>query len=159
MYGGQFGACCTPMMQRSCLKSAEGLAKMMTVIVTVLEAAGLTVSDKKTETMLLLRTPDQAPYTSPPSSRQQARGTDGQRSFCIWAVLSTQAPIYAKNQTAGPTRMGMLQSIQSGTVRYGGCPVRSEVAHAKGRGDGNPAVRVRNAVSYTHLTLPTNREV
>ena len=41
--------------------------------------------------------------------------------------------------------MGMLQSIQAGTVRYGGCPDRSEVAHAKkGLGDGNPAVRVRN---------------
>ena len=38
--------------------SAEGLAKMMTVIVTVFEAAGLTVSEK-TET-LLLWTPDQA---------------------------------------------------------------------------------------------------
>ena len=34
-------------------KSAEGPAKMMTVIVTVFEAAGLTVSDQKTETMLL----------------------------------------------------------------------------------------------------------
>ena len=50
-------------------KSAEGVAEMMTVIVTVFEAAGLTVSEKKTETMLL-RTPDQAPctcllYTSP----------------------------------------------------------------------------------------------
>ena len=44
-------------------KSAEGLAKMMTVIVTVFEAAGLTVSEK-TETMLL-RTPDQAPCASP----------------------------------------------------------------------------------------------
>ena len=40
--------------------------------------------------------------------------------------------------------MGMIQSIQAGVVRYGGRPVRSEVAHAKGRGDGNPAVRVRN---------------
>ena len=30
--------------------SAEGLAKMMSVIVTVFEAAGLTVSEKKTET-------------------------------------------------------------------------------------------------------------
>ena len=29
-------------------KSAEGLAKVMTVIVTVFEAAGLTVSEKKT---------------------------------------------------------------------------------------------------------------
>ena len=36
---------------------------MMTVIVTVFEAAGLTVSEK-TETMLL-RTPDQASCTSP----------------------------------------------------------------------------------------------
>ena len=44
-------------------KSADGLAKMMTVIVTVFEAAGLTVSEK-TETMLL-RTPDQAPCNSP----------------------------------------------------------------------------------------------
>ena len=40
--------------------------------------------------------------------------------------------------------MGMLQSIQAGAVRYEGCPVRSEVAHAKGLGDGNPAVRVSN---------------
>ena len=37
---------------------------MMTVIVTVFEAAGLTVSEKMTEYMLL-RTPDHAPYTSP----------------------------------------------------------------------------------------------
>ena len=34
-------------------KSAEGLAKMMTVFVTAFEAAGLTVSDMKTEAMLL----------------------------------------------------------------------------------------------------------
>ena len=45
--------------------SAEGLAKMMTVIVTIFEAAGLTVSEKKTGIMLL-RIPDQAPRTSPP---------------------------------------------------------------------------------------------
>ena len=45
-------------------KSAEGLAKMMTVIATVFEAASLTVSEKKTETMLL-PTPDHAPCTSP----------------------------------------------------------------------------------------------
>ena len=44
-------------------KTAEGLARMMTVIVTIFEAAGLRVSEK-TETMLL-RTPDQAPCTSP----------------------------------------------------------------------------------------------
>ena len=45
-------------------KSAEGLAKIMTVIVTVFEAAGPTVSQKKTETMLL-RTLNQVLPTSP----------------------------------------------------------------------------------------------
>ena len=45
-------------------KLAEGLAKMMTVIVTVFEAAGLTVSEKKTEA-LLLRTPDQTTLAPP----------------------------------------------------------------------------------------------
>ena len=45
-------------------KSAEGLAKMMTVIVTVFEAAGLTVSEKKTETMVL-QTPDQTTLAPP----------------------------------------------------------------------------------------------
>ena len=72
-------------------KSAEVLAKMMTVIVTVFEAAGLTVSEK-TMTMLL-RTPDQAPCTSPlviEAAGQRHRQTT---PFCIWAVLSTQAPI------------------------------------------------------------------
>ena len=52
------------MMQELCLKWAEGLAKMMTVIVRIFEAAGLTASEKKTETMLL-QIPDQAPCTSP----------------------------------------------------------------------------------------------
>ena len=36
-------------------KSAEALAKRMTLIVTVFETAGLTVSEKKTETKLLRR--------------------------------------------------------------------------------------------------------
>ena len=44
--------------------SAEGLAKRMAAIVTVFEAAGLTVSETKTMT-ILLRTPNQTPQTSP----------------------------------------------------------------------------------------------
>ena len=45
-------------------KLAEGLAKMRTVIVTVFEAAGLTVSERKTE-MMLLRTPGQTSLAPP----------------------------------------------------------------------------------------------
>ena len=52
------------MTQELCLESAEGLAKIMTVIVTVFEAAGLTVSEKKTETMPL-RTADQTTLAPP----------------------------------------------------------------------------------------------
>ena len=45
-------------------KSPEGVTKMMTVIVTVFEAAGLTVSEKNTEIMLF-RTPHQEPQREP----------------------------------------------------------------------------------------------
>ena len=68
-------------------KSAEGLAKMMTVIVTVFEAAGLTVSEKQTEAMIL-RTSDQAPCTSPlviEAAGQRYRQTT--QFFFIWAVI------------------------------------------------------------------------
>ena len=51
------------MMQELCLSRRKDLAEMMTVIVTFFEATALTVSEKKTETMLL-RTQDQAPSTS-----------------------------------------------------------------------------------------------
>ena len=44
-------------------KSAKDLARMMTAVVTVFEAAGLTVSETKTETVLLY-TPNQVLPTS-----------------------------------------------------------------------------------------------
>ena len=56
MYEEQSGVCSTPMMQTLLSKPAGGLAKIMTVTVEVFEATGLTVSEKKTEAMLL-RTP------------------------------------------------------------------------------------------------------
>ena len=58
-------------------KSAERLAKMTTVIVTVFDIAGLTVSENKTEAMLL-RTPDQATLAPPravEATRQRYRQT------------------------------------------------------------------------------------
>ena len=125
-------------------KSAEGLAKKLTVIVTVFEAAGLTVSEKKTDTMLL-RTPDQAPCTSPLVVEAAGqRYTQTAQFLYLGGLIDASADLMPEIKIVGPTRMGMLKSIQAGTVRYGGCPVRSEVAHAQGRGDGNPAaVRVR----------------
>ena len=59
VYEAQPGACFTPTMQAW---STEGDAKMMTVVVNIFEAARLTVSENKTETMLL-RTSNQKPLT------------------------------------------------------------------------------------------------
>ena len=77
-------------------KSAEGLATMMTVIVTVFEAVGLTVSEKETETMLL-RTPNQAIRTSPLVVEAAGQRDICKRcSFCTWTALSTQAPTFCQ---------------------------------------------------------------
>ena len=72
-------------------KSVDGLAKMMTVIVSVFEAAGLTVSEKKTETMLL-RTPNRAIRTSPLVVEAAGQRYMQTMQFCTWAALSTQVP-------------------------------------------------------------------
>ena len=71
-------------------KSAEGLAKMMTVV-TVFEAAGLTVSEKKTETSCCGH-PTRLFGSYRSSSKQGDRGICRLCSFCTWAALSTQAP-------------------------------------------------------------------
>ena len=74
-------------------KSAEGLAKMMTVVVTVIEATGLTVSAKKAETMLV-RTPGQAPQTSP-LVIEAAGPRYGQATQCIYVggLFNTSADV------------------------------------------------------------------
>ena len=97
-------------------KSAEGLAKMMAVIVTGFEAVDLTVPEKKTETMLL-RTPSQAPRTSPlviEAAGQRYRRT---MQFCAWAVLPSQTLTLCQRSHDGSDSHGhMLQSVQTGAV-------------------------------------------
>ena len=97
-------------------KSAAGLAKMMTVVVTVFEAAGRTVSEKRTETMLL-RTPD---HVIPgPIARHRSS----------WSEVQTDDPVLisgrryprkcsplARNRTADPSHAGMPQTLWPGVV-------------------------------------------
>ena len=70
-------------------KSAEGLAKMMTVNVTVFEAAGLTVSERKRRQRYCGHpTRQSGPHRS--SSKQRARGIICRRcSFSTWEAWST----------------------------------------------------------------------
>ena len=105
-------------------KSAEGLAKIVTVIAAVFEEAVLTVSEKKTETMLL-RTPDQAPRTSPLVIEAAGQRNRQETRFLYVGGLQRKRRHYARDQTTGPTRMGMLQTVQAGAVRYGGRAVHS----------------------------------
>ena len=122
-------------------KSAEGLAKMMTVIFTVSDAAGLTVFDKKTETMLL-RTPDQAPCTSPLVIEAAGqRYTQTSQFLYLGGLIDASADI-CQRSNGGSDSHGHATVDSDGCCKYGGCPVRSEVVHAKGRGNGNPAVHV-----------------
>ena len=54
------------------------------------------------------------PYRS--SSRQQARGMDRHRSFCIRAVLSTQAPILCQRSNGGSDSHGHATADSSGSL-------------------------------------------
>ena len=133
-------------MQEMCLKSAEGLAEMMTVIVTVFKAEGPTVSEKKTDSMLL-RTPNQAPCTSPLVI--EAAGQRYRQTTQLWylgglidASADIMPDIKRRVRLAWACFIRFTRKLCDNM--YGVCPARSEVAHAKGRGDGHPAVRVRN---------------
>ena len=97
---------------------------------------------------MLLRTPDPAPRTSPlvidAAGQTGSQATQFMHLGGLVGASRRKRRHHARKQTTGPTRKGMVQSIQAGAVRYGGCPVHSESAHAKGRGGGDPAVRVCN---------------
>ena len=88
-------------------KSAEGLAQMMAVIVTVFEAAGLTVSEKKTETVFFEHQTTQ-PSSHRSSSKLQARGIYRQPSSYAQAVLavSTKTLTSRSKSTDGSVSCG-----------------------------------------------------
>ena len=97
-------------------KSAEGVAKMI-VIVTVFEAAGLKYLRIRLRPCYCEhRTRHLVPHRS--SSRQQARGIDRQRSFCIWGGLSTQAPKLCQrsNGESDPHGHATVDSSESCTI-------------------------------------------
>ena len=109
-------------------ESAEGLAKIMTIILTVFKAAGLTVSEKKTETMLL-RTPNQVLPTSPlvvEAAGQRYMQT--MQFLYLGSLIGPNTDHRARDQTNDPTRVGMLRSFQVRAVWYRGRPVHVRCA-------------------------------
>ena len=102
---------------------------MMTVIVNVFEAAGLTVSEKNTETMPL-RTPNQTPLTSPLVIEAAGQRHKQTVHFLYLSDLVNKT-YYARDQTTGSTPVDMLRSVQAGAVRCGNRFVHAEGAHVK----------------------------
>ena len=109
-------------------KSVEGLAKGMTSIVAVFEAAGLTVSEKKTEIMLL-RTPSAA--------GQRCRSAT--QLLYLGGLVNASADIMP--DTKRRVRLAWPCYKRSKRELYD----MEAVPFNKCRGDGDPAVRVCNA--------------
>ena len=120
-------------------KSAKGLAKMMTVIVIVLESARLTVSRKKT---MLLRTPDEVtpapPLVIEPAGRRYKQTVHSlylgsiihetadlsleinRRIYRVQACLKRLGPELYDRTTAPPTlKIRMLKAEVLETLLYG----------------------------------------
>ena len=99
--------------------------------------------DKKMETMLLW-TPNQALLISPLVNRsyQQSYRQTRDAVFVSGRSCLRQRRNYAVYRATGLTRVSTLRTVRTGAARCGGCPDHSKSAHAKGRGDGDLAVRV-----------------
>ena len=112
-------------------KSAAGLAKMMTAVVTVFEAAGLTVSEKKTETIAAAHIQPGAPDLT---ARRRSSGPEVNADYAVSVPgrsYRCKPRHHARDQTTDPTRVGMLRPFQARAVRYEGCPVHVTGAPAK----------------------------
>ena len=93
-------------------RSAEGLAKMMTVIVTVFEAAGLTVSEKT-----LLRTPGQTSLAPPlviEAASQRYRQTN--QFLYLGGVIHESADLSFEIERRIRVYVGILQRVRPGVI-------------------------------------------
>ena len=89
---------------------------MMTVIVTVFAAPGLTVSEKKTDTMLL-RTPDQTTF-APPIIESAGQSYKQTAPVLTPGHFPRKRIPLAQNRPTDPPHAGMLQTVRPGVAWY-----------------------------------------
>ena len=104
-------------------RSQEGLARMMTTIVEVFGEFGLTVSEKKTET-LLMQAPEKQPKkggSPPPPLVIEAAGQSTPRppTSDTWAALSTKMANPRKRSTTGAEQRGHASGGSPGSSSTG----------------------------------------
>ena len=125
-------------------RSAEGLAKMMTVIVTVFEAAGLTVSEKYTETKLLRTLNQVLPISLLVVEAAGQRYMQTMRFLYLCGLIDANADIMPEIKRRIRLAWACHDRFKCELYDtwYRGCPVHLKDAPAKYRDDGDPAVRV-----------------
>ena len=104
-------------------RSQEGLTRMMTTIVEVFGEFGLTVSEKKTET-LLMRAPENNRRKGDRrhhhlSSKRQGKTTPRPPSSDTWAALSTKMANSRKRSTTGAEQRGHASGGSPGSSSTG----------------------------------------
>ena len=143
-------------------RSQEGLARMMTTIVEVFGEFGLTVSEKKTET-LLMRAPEKQPKkggSPPPRLVIEAAGH----------ILRPDHPVpilgrpcqrrwrtHARDQPPEQSSVGMYQEVLPGALRPAESTVETQGSTVESGGDGGPTIRVHD-VGPPPRTLPVTEE-
>ena len=93
-------------------KFAEGLARMMTIILEVFQEFGLTVSERKTET-LVMRVKENSRHCCcrrRGSSKHRGKGMQGRPSSEIWAASSTSRATSPERSTTGAQQRGHASS-------------------------------------------------
>ena len=126
-------------------KSAEGLAKVMKKVVV---RPFSTQQDppcpkrKRRQSYRTYSTRCLRPHHS--SSKQRVRGNCTRRSFCTWAVLSTQARTsWQRSNDESESRGLMLRTFQARALRVRRMPrPHTKCAPAKDPGVADPSVRV-----------------
>ena len=125
----------------------ESLANVMEVIVNVIEATGLTLSEKKAETMLL-GTPNQILPTSPLVVEAAGQRYKQTGSFGTWAALSMKPPTFCQRTNDESDTRGRTLTVQAGAVLYRDRSIHSEGVRVtegvrvEGRYDGDAVVWV-----------------
>ena len=117
---GQCGACRTQATQELSRSRRGDFLKMKTVIATVFETGGLTVSEKKTE-MMLVRTGDQA-YPASPLVKIRAAGRRYRQAtqfLYLGGIIHQDADLSVEieRRITHPSHVGTPQTVRPGAVR------------------------------------------
>ena len=136
-------------------RSAEGLARLMTVVVEVFVEFGLTVSEEKTETLEMKlpikRAKEGEPQPSPPPPPLVVEAAEHRYSQttefrCLGGRINEEGELTREINHRGRAALGVRETIWPGAVRSTGSTAATQGPFITSGGDGGFAVRLRGVV-------------